>query len=150
MEQVRQGKKYIYCQRLCVLLELWFILLTLPASTISSMQICSQSDDFWPSPQLSPSHIIFHLGHCSSPSTPCGPTLLSSILQGDQSATQNWDFWSTSPGKNFIWESDRGELGAVTTSWGGPLLSPLLAQPTLLPQWDSLDLPFQWPLALPF
>lgn len=51
-------------------------------------------------------------------STRCGPALLSSILQGCQSATWSWAFWSMSPREVFVRESDRQVLGSVAALWG--------------------------------
>ena len=46
------------------------------------------------------------------------PILLSSVVQGDRSVMQSWDFQTMSPREAFVPEPDRQVLQFVATFWG--------------------------------
>lgn len=57
--------------------------------------------------------------------------MLSSVLQGDQSAVQNWDSWSVSR-EAFVQGSDMKVLGCVATLQVSPPISPVISACTIL------------------
>ena len=61
----------------------------------------------------------------------CGPVLLSSVAQGDHSALQRCNFWSTISQGGFCPAIKWAGAGLCDYIAGGPILSPLQAQPML-------------------